>query len=86
MPRVKTDELLSRIAKGGFDSIILRGLQGGSFCMLLECADGSFIHENPDGSIKEYPHADHALTWLNRMTGAKHVIVDIELWKTDVKA
>jgi hypothetical protein len=84
MPAVKTEELLGRIASGAFRTIVLKGLQGGSFCMLLECSDGSFIHENPNGSMKLYPKADHALTWLKRVAGAKQVIVDIELWRDDV--
>ena len=54
--------------------------------MLLEGSDGSFIHEHPDGNIKEYPHADHALTWLKRMTGVKEVVIDIELWQTDKRS
>lgn len=81
MPRIKTEELLSRIASKDFEAIKLKGMHGGSFCMLLEGADGAFIHENSDGSIKEYPQVDHALTWLKRMTEVKEVIVDVELWQ-----
>lgn len=80
MARIKTEELLNRIAKNHYLTIILRGAQNGSFFMLIECADGIFIHENHDGSIKEYPRVDHALTWLKRMTGVKMIMVDIELW------
>lgn len=85
MSRIKTEELLHRIAKGDFEVIKLRGLQGGAFYMLLESADGAFIHEGPDGKIKEYPQVDHALTWLKRMTGVKEVVIDIELWRNDAK-
>ena len=84
MPRIKTDELLERIRNGKFQSIHLKGLQNGSFYILLQCADGSFIHENDDGSMKEYPKADHALLWLRRMTKAKMVIIDIEIWRNDL--
>src|SRR5215831_13894921 len=64
MPGIKTNDLLERISKGAFLAVRLNGLQGGSFCMMLECADGTFIHENPDGSIKEYNRVDDALSWL----------------------
>jgi hypothetical protein len=53
MPRIKTNDLLERIGKGDFLAVRLNGLQGGSFCMLLECVDGTFIHENLDGGVKE---------------------------------
>ena len=85
MSRIKTDDLLGRIAKGDFEGVKLKGLQGGSFCLLLESADGSFIHESADGSIKEYPQVDHALTWLKRNTTLKEVVVDIEIWRNDAK-
>ncbi len=85
MPRIKTEDLLDRIAKSDFKRIKLQGLQGGAFYMLLESADGAFIHESSDGNIKEYPHVDHALTWLKRMTSVKEVVIDIELWQDDVK-
>jgi len=64
MPRIKTEELLDRITRGDEATVKLKGLQRGSFCMLLECADGVFIHENPDGTMKEYPKLDFALSWL----------------------
>jgi hypothetical protein len=83
MPGIRTSDLLDRIARGAFKVIKLKGLQGGTFCMLLEDADGSFIHENVDGSIKEYPKIDHALAWLRRKTNAKQVLVDIEIWQAD---
>ena len=86
MPRITTQRLLERIANGHFNVVKLRGSQDGAFYLLLEGSDGSFIHENPDGKMKEYPHADHALTWLKRMTGVKEVVVDIELWQTDKKS
>jgi hypothetical protein len=84
MPRISTSDLLDRIASGTFQVIKLKGLQGGTFCMLLEDAHGSFIHENADGSVKEYPKIDHALAWLKRKTGAKQVLVDIEIWQADI--
>ena len=83
MPRIKSQELVERITNGAFDVVKLSGSQGGAFYMLLEGSDGSFIHENSDGSLKEYPHADYALKWLKRNTGLTEVIVDIELWHTD---
>jgi hypothetical protein len=52
--------------------------------MLLECADGIFIHENLDGGVKEYKHVDHALSWLKRKTGVKEIVVNLELWKNDL--
>jgi hypothetical protein len=51
--------------------------------MLLESDNGAFIYENPEGSIKEYPSVEHALTWLKRKTELKEIIVDIELWNVD---
>ena len=83
MPRIKSEELLKRISNGAFDVVKLSGLQGGAFFMLLEGSDGSFIHENSDGSPKEYPHADYALKWLKRNTGLTEVVVNIELWQND---
>ena len=83
MPRIRTEELLGRMAKGDFKGVKLKRLQGGSFCMLLESADGSFIHESADGSIKEYPQVDHALSWLKRKTSIKEIVVDIEIWRSD---
>jgi len=80
MPEIKTDDLLEKIAKGNFKVIKLRALQRGQFCMMLECDDGTFIHYNKDGSLKEYPKVDNALTWLKRMTDVDDVIVDIALW------
>ena len=81
MPRIKTNDLLERISKGGFLAVRLNGLQDGSFCMMLECVDESFIHKNLDGSIKEYKHVDDALSWLKRKTGVKEIVVNIELWR-----
>jgi hypothetical protein len=83
MPLIKTEELLERIANGQFTSIRLNGLQSGSFCMLLEGTDGTFIHENRNGNIKEYPKVDKALIWLKRMTGLNEVTVNIVLWRSD---
>ena len=85
MPRITTQELLQRIANGNFNSIRLKGSQSGTFYMLLEGADGSFILENADGSMKEYPQADYALSWLKRKTSLWEVVLDIELWQTDKK-
>lgn len=84
MPRIKTNELLERSSKGDFLAVRLNGLQDGSFCMMLECADGTFIHENLDGNPKEYKHVDDALSWLKRKTGLKEIVVNIELWKNDL--
>jgi hypothetical protein len=84
MPSIKTNDLLERISKGDFLVIRLNGLQNGSFCMMLECADGTFIHENLDGSIKEYKRFDDALSRLKRKTGVKEIVVNLELWKNDL--
>ena len=84
MPRIKTNDLLERIGKGNFLAVRLNGLQGGSFCMPLECVDGTFIHENLDGSIKEYKRVDDVLRWLKRKTGVKEVVVNLKLWKDDL--
>jgi hypothetical protein len=84
MPSIKTNNLLARSSKGDFLAIRLNGLQDGSFCMMLECADGTFIHENLDGSIKVYKHVDDALGWLKRKTGVKEIVVNLELWKNDL--
>ena len=86
MPRITTQELLQRIANGNFNSIRLKGSQRGTFYMLLEGADGSFILENADGIMKEYPQADYALSWLKRKTSLREVVLDIELWQTDKKS
>jgi hypothetical protein len=83
MPRIRSSELLTRISQNNFSAIKLRGLQDGSFCLLLETSDSSLILENDDGSMKEYPKADNALTWLKRMTHLKEVMVDIEIWRSD---
>jgi hypothetical protein len=83
MPRIRTTELLSRISQGDFTAIKLKGLQDGTFYLLLETAAGSSILENTDGSMKQYPKVDHALTWLKRMTNAKEVVVDVEIWRAD---
>ena len=83
MPRIKSEEFLNRISRGDFRAVKLKGLQGGNFYILLEGSDGTFILENSNSIIKEYPKADHALTWLKRMTGLKEIVVDIELWRND---
>jgi len=83
MPRIKTNELLERLGRGDFECLKLRGQQDGSFCMVLESTDGSFIHEGSDGTVKEYPKVDHALAWLKRKTHTKEVVVDIEIWQAD---
>ena len=84
MPRIKTNDLLERISKGDFLAVCLNGSQQGAFCMMLVCVDGTFIHENLDGSIKDYKHVDDALSWLKRKTEVKEVIVNLELWKDDL--
>jgi hypothetical protein len=33
--------------------------------------------------MKQYPKADHALTWLKRMTNANKIVVDIQIWRSD---
>ena len=68
---------------GDFTAVRLKGLQNGSFYMMIESAKGSFIHESSDGSIKEYPKADNALAWLKRKASIKEVVVDIEIWQVD---
>jgi hypothetical protein len=83
MARINTEELLKRIGNEDFKRVKLKGLQGGTFYMLLECEDGTFVHENLDGSIKDYPQVTNALAWLKRKTKLKEIIVDIELWHTD---
>jgi len=83
MPRIRSGELLRTISQNNFTTIKLKGLQSGSFYLLLETDDLSFILENDDGSMKEYPKADNALTWLKRMTNLKEVMVDIEIWRSD---
>jgi len=81
MPRIKTDELLSKVSRGDFTAIKLKAIQSGSFILLLESADGVFIHENQDGSMKEYPKADNAIIWLKRMTKVNEIVLDLTLWR-----
>lgn len=50
---------------------------------MLEAGDDSFILENANGSIKQYPKVDYALTWLKRMANVTEVTVDIDIWKSD---
>jgi len=83
MPRIRSSELLKRVSQNDFITIKLKGLQGDRFYLLLEASDGSFILENDDGSMKEYPKVDNALTWLKRMTNLKEIVVDIEIWRSD---
>jgi hypothetical protein len=83
MPRIQVADLLRRISERDFNTIKLRGLQDGSFCLLLDADDDSFILENADGSVKQYPKVDYALTWLKRMTNANEVVVDIDIWRSD---
>ena len=83
MARIKSEDLLVRVREDKFTTIKLKGLQEGSFYLLLETVEDSFILENDDGSMKEYPKADNALTWLKRMTNLKEVMVDIEIWRSD---
>jgi hypothetical protein len=83
MARIQTKELLSRVYEGDFTVIKLKGLQDGSFYLLLETVNGSFILENADGSMKQYPRVDYALSWLKRVTNTNEVVVDIEIWRSD---
>jgi hypothetical protein len=83
MSRLRSEDLLTRIRSHDFTAIRLKGLQDGTFYLLLEGADGSFILENDDGSIKQYPKADNVLVWLKRMTTLNELIVDIEIWRQD---
>lgn len=75
--------MLNRVTAEDYNLLKLIGLQGGSFYMLLECDDGTFIHENLDGSIKEYRKADDALNWVKRATDIREVIVEIDIWNDD---
>jgi len=81
MARINTDEFLSKVSKGDFSAIKLKAIQSGSYILLLESADGVFIHENRDGTLKEYPKADHAIIWLKRMTKVNEFALDITLWR-----
>ncbi|HSB27628.1 MAG TPA: hypothetical protein VLE19_07230 [Pyrinomonadaceae bacterium] len=83
MPRIRTSELLELLAEGNFNFLKLKGLQNGSFYLMVENSAGAFIHENLDGSIKEYPRVDDALSWLKRKTSVNSVVVDIEIWNAD---
>jgi len=83
MARIQTKELLTRISEGDFSAIKLKGLQDGTFYLLLDSSDGVFILENLNGSVKCYPKVDYALAWLKRMTNLKAIVVDIEIWKSD---
>ena len=81
MAAIKTEKFLDKIAKNDYKTIKLTGLANGSFCIMLEYEDGFFIHFNSNDTIKEYPKADFALTWLKRMTKANRIVIDIQLWK-----
>jgi hypothetical protein len=83
MARIRSELFLSRVHQNDFTRIKLKGVQDGTFCLLLEAADGTFILENENGSMKTYPKTDHALTWLRRMTNLTEVTVDIEIWRSD---
>jgi hypothetical protein len=85
MARIKSEDLLVRVRENKFTTIKLKGLQDGSFYLLLETVEDSFILENDDGSMKQYPKADNALTWLKRMTKLKEVMIDIEIWRSDTQ-
>ena len=85
MPRIGTEEFLNRVANRDFKTIRLKGVQAGSFCLMFETPGDVFILENEDGTMKEYPKVDHALVWLRRMTDLKEIIVDIDLWKKDIR-
>lgn len=83
MSRIRTEELLDRVAKGNFKIIKLQAVSSGVFVMLLECEDGVFIHENSNGEMKEYPKVDNALSWLRRATRISEIIIDITYWRLD---
>jgi hypothetical protein len=85
MPRITTEEFLDRVAKRDFKLIKLTGVQSGSFCLILETTEDAFILENKDGTMKHYPQIDNALVWLRRMTDLNEVVVNIEIWKTDLR-
>ena len=83
MARIQTNELINRISEGDFTAIKLKGVQNGTFCLLLETTAGSFILENADGSMKEYPKVDYALSWLKRKANAKEGVVENGIWPAD---
>jgi hypothetical protein len=83
MPRIRTEELLNRLASGDFTTLKLRVVSGEVFVMLLECEDGTFIHENNNGEMKEYPKVDNALSWLRRTTKINEIFIDIAYWRLD---
>lgn len=85
MPGIKTRELLDVLSNGDFHSIQLKGLQNGSFVMMIERRSGFFYHENSNGVIKEYPKVDNALIWVKRKSTVKAVLVDIEIWQDDLR-
>lgn len=81
MPHIRTEELLDRIEKKQFKLIRLSGFQDGEFCMMLVDEDGVFIHENKDGSTKQYQKVENAIDWLKRKTKLNKIELDITLWK-----
>lgn len=83
MARIRDEEFLARIKERAYNRLTLRGLQDGTFCLLLECADACFILENQDGSVKSYRSLPNVLDWLKRKTGVTEVVVDLALWKQD---
>ncbi len=83
MPRIRTEDLLNRLASGNFTALKLSAVSSGVFVMLLECEDGTFIHENNNGEMKEYPKVDNALSWLRRTTKINKIIIDIAYWRLD---
>jgi hypothetical protein len=84
MPRIKSKDLLDKVSEGTFTCIKIKGLQNGKFCMTVESLGEVFIHENVNGSIKEYNRVEDAIRWLKRKSEVKEVIVDIELWRDDI--
>lgn len=83
MARIKGEAFLGRIANGDYNRVKLRGLQDGSFCLLLECSEDCFILENKDGSVRSYNNLHSVLGWLKRKTAVAEVIVNLELWNHD---
>jgi hypothetical protein len=81
MARIRGEDFSTRISTGDFSQIMLRGLQDGSFCLLLECGEDCFILENNDGSVKSYNNLHNVLSWLKRKTAITEVIVSLELWR-----
>jgi hypothetical protein len=79
MPRINTEELFTRIRAGNYKFVLLRGMQDGTFYLVLECEDGSFVLLNQNEQQMEFPKVDNALVWLKRMTDLEEFVVNISL-------